>query len=55
MFWELGAKLGAWKFLTINLSVSGRMRKGDESKISFCYPRGLRTSTHIYCKQVRVM
>ena len=27
---------------------SGGMRKGDESKISFCHPRGVRASTQTY-------
>ena len=27
---------------------SGRARKGDKSKISFCYPRGLRASPQTY-------
>ena len=26
----------------------GGIRKGDESKISFCYPKGLRASPHTY-------
>ena len=44
--------LGESKVLSVSFwFLSGGMRKGDESKISYCYSRGLRASPQNYRKR----